>query len=138
MWKITKKNIFKKKALKARNYNFIYYVKIYLQAKNNYISASLSPALSSKTLVTNWWKRWKSLHDPKFTGRLLKGLAAESWKVCFSIGIAICSVSLVRRFLLWPCIVMAEANIRARYSYVSHGEQIWGGTVPSFQGWKPT
>lgn len=71
MWKITQKTIFKKKALKARNDNFIYHVKIYLQIKK-----------------TNRWKRWKSLHDPKFADMLLKGLAAESWKVCFSIGIA--------------------------------------------------
>lgn len=66
MWKITQKTIFKKKALKARNDNFIYHVKIYLQIKK-----------------TNRWKRWKSLHDPKFADMLLKGLAAES-----SIGIA--------------------------------------------------
>lgn len=47
---MTKKNYFhKKKALKARNYKFMYYLKIYLQVKTNDISASLSPSLSSKT-----------------------------------------------------------------------------------------
>lgn len=45
-----KKNYFhKKKALKTRNYKFMYYLKIYLQVKTNDISASLSPSLSSKT-----------------------------------------------------------------------------------------
>lgn len=47
---MTKKNYFhKKKALKTRNYKFMYYLKIYLQVKTNDISASLSPSLSSKT-----------------------------------------------------------------------------------------
>lgn len=44
------KNYFQEKALKTRNNNFKYYIKIYmyLQVKSNHISASLSRALSLK------------------------------------------------------------------------------------------
>ena len=110
-------------------------MKNYLQVKSNYISSSLNRTLSLTTQVTKWLKRWKSLHDIKFAGRLLKSLSADSseWKACFSIGIALSVV-----YYLIVCFfkgrVMAEANIRARYSYVSCVEQIWGGAVPSSQG----